>query len=84
VEPSPIVECDALKPGDAGEAVAKLGEQLAEYGYGIEPGSKFDSALAAVVRAFQRHFRPQRVDGIADDSTIDTLQRLLDDLPSSR
>jgi len=29
------------------------------------------------VVAFQRHFRPARVDGIADPSTIDTLRRLL-------
>jgi N-acetylmuramoyl-L-alanine amidase len=31
----------------------------------------------AVVRAFQRHFRPLRFDGVADASTIDTLSRLL-------
>jgi len=30
-----------------------------------------------VVRAFQRHFRPDRVDGQADASTRDTLQELL-------
>jgi N-acetylmuramoyl-L-alanine amidase len=29
------------------------------------------------VRAFQRHFRPARIDGIADQSTLVTLQRLL-------
>jgi N-acetylmuramoyl-L-alanine amidase len=30
-----------------------------------------------VVTAFQRHFRPARVDGIADRSTLTTLQALL-------
>jgi N-acetylmuramoyl-L-alanine amidase len=30
-----------------------------------------------VVTAFQRHFRPVRVDGIADHSTLTTLQALL-------
>jgi N-acetylmuramoyl-L-alanine amidase len=30
-----------------------------------------------VVRAFQRHFRPARVDGRIDQSTIVTLERLL-------
>jgi N-acetylmuramoyl-L-alanine amidase len=29
------------------------------------------------VTAFQRHFRPARVDGIADVSTMRTLERLL-------
>jgi N-acetylmuramoyl-L-alanine amidase len=29
------------------------------------------------VQAFQRHFRPARVDGVADRSTVVTLERLL-------
>jgi len=29
------------------------------------------------VKAFQRHFRPERVDGIADESTLATLKDLL-------
>jgi len=33
------------------------------------------------VTAFQRHFRPARVDGIADSSTTNTLRRLLDTPP---
>ena len=35
-----------------------------------------------MVRAFQRHFRPAQVDGIADVSTIATLDRLLAALPA--
>jgi len=35
-----------------------------------------------VVTAFQRHFRPKRVDGIADRSTLMTLQALLAALPA--
>jgi N-acetylmuramoyl-L-alanine amidase len=34
-----------------------------------------------VVTAFQRHFRPARVDGIADHSTLNTLHALLSSLP---
>jgi N-acetylmuramoyl-L-alanine amidase len=30
-----------------------------------------------VVTAFQRHFRPARVDGVADHSTMTTLHSLL-------
>ena len=33
--------------------------------------------LEKVVEAFQRHFRPARIDGRADASTRDTLDRLL-------
>jgi N-acetylmuramoyl-L-alanine amidase len=35
-----------------------------------------------VVTAFQRHFRPARVDGVADHSTLVTLQALLASLPT--
>ena len=35
-------------------------------------------ATREVVVAFQRHFRPVRVDGIADVSTIETLRSLID------
>ena len=40
-----------------------------------------DADTQIVVRAFQRHFRPARVDGIADRSTVETLRRLIDSLP---
>jgi N-acetylmuramoyl-L-alanine amidase len=33
-----------------------------------------------VVTAFQRHFRPERVDGEADQSTLKTLQALRESL----
>jgi N-acetylmuramoyl-L-alanine amidase len=35
-----------------------------------------------VVTAFQRHFRPARVDGVADHSTLTTLQALLASQPN--
>ncbi len=35
-----------------------------------------------VVTAFQRHFRPARVDGVADHSTMTTLHALLASLPA--
>jgi N-acetylmuramoyl-L-alanine amidase len=67
----------ALKAGDGGADVLALQEELASYGYGISASGEFDSATADVVAAFQRHFRPARVDGIADASTRITLQKLL-------
>jgi N-acetylmuramoyl-L-alanine amidase len=43
--------------------------------------STYDAATAAGVTAFQRHFRPERVDGIADASIITTLRDLTASLP---
>jgi N-acetylmuramoyl-L-alanine amidase len=77
VEPAPISDDVGLGPGDEGEAVTKLQRDLAAYGYGVEITSTYGRGLENVVEAFQRHFRPERVDGRADASTRDTLARLL-------
>jgi N-acetylmuramoyl-L-alanine amidase len=65
-----------LALGDRGDAVAEMQDALAKYGYGISVSGIFDSATHDVVKAFQRHFRPQRVDGISDHSTRITLREL--------
>ncbi|MCA0419533.1 MAG: peptidoglycan-binding protein, partial [Proteobacteria bacterium] len=44
----------------------------------------FDEKLEAVVAAFQRHWRQDKVDGIADSSTITTLRDLLAATQASR
>jgi N-acetylmuramoyl-L-alanine amidase len=77
VEPAPLGDDPGLGPGDEGEAVTKLQQDLAAYGYGVEITSTYGRGLENVVEAFQRHFRPERVDGRADASTRDTLVRLL-------
>ncbi len=71
---------EALAPGNSGDAVAALQDALALMGYGIEASRHYDEATTTVVRAFQRRFRPARVDGIADQATVDTLHRWLDAL----
>jgi N-acetylmuramoyl-L-alanine amidase len=77
VRPAPLeVEGPTLKPGDHGEAVKRLQQALRSYGYGIEESGDYDEATRAVVTAFQRHFRPVRVDGVADASTVLTLRAL--------
>lgn len=83
VEPAPVVGGLFMQAGEEGEPVAALQAMLASYGYGIEMSAKYDAQTVAVVEAFQRHFRPARVDGIADRSTIETLKRLIDVLPAS-
>lgn len=83
VPPSPLVAGPVLGPGDAGAAVVALQRRLRGYGYGIAEDGRFGAETAAVVRAFQRHFRPERVDGIADVSTGSTIDRLLETLPAN-
>jgi N-acetylmuramoyl-L-alanine amidase len=77
IPPAPICSGVTLEPGDHGAAVADLQRALADYGYGVAPTGQYDAATQAVVAAFQRHFRPARVDGFADVSTVATLRKLL-------
>ncbi len=81
VEPDPIDGGRFLAAGDDGEPVAALQALLALYGYGLEISGVFDERTGHVVTAFQRHFRPAKVDGIADTSTLTTLHRLLAAMP---
>lgn len=78
VEPEALQTGDAgVGPGYGGPLIYAVQDLLARYGYGIPPSSQYDPPTEAVVRAFQRHFRPARVDGRIDQSTIATLERLL-------
>jgi N-acetylmuramoyl-L-alanine amidase len=78
VKPAPIMDFgQTLRPGDRSNAVATMQKLLGEYGYGIEVNSEYNSGTRDVVAAFQRHFRPERIDGIFDASTRSTLQELL-------
>jgi N-acetylmuramoyl-L-alanine amidase len=81
VQPAPIARGEAMKLGTVSEDVKGLQQALARYGYHVLPTGKYDGPTMEVVSAFQRHFRPERVDGIADHSTLITLQSLLASLP---
>lgn len=83
VMPELVVAGPLLTRGDSGEAVANLKQRFRNYGYGLGSESVFDEETTAVVRAFQRHFRPALVDGVADASTVATLDRLVAALPRS-
>jgi N-acetylmuramoyl-L-alanine amidase len=43
---------------------------LQEVGYRVAPEGALDPALSGVLRAFQRHWRPEAVTGQADDGTL--------------
>ena len=75
ITPEPIVTGGALCPGDQGERVVHLQRLLAAFGYGVAPSGHYDSTTHEVVAAFQRHYRPARVDGIADFATVRTLEK---------
>jgi N-acetylmuramoyl-L-alanine amidase len=81
VEPSHITSGRYFQAGDEGQPVEALQSMLSLYGYGVGITGSFDTVTQQAVTAFQRHFRPQRVDGVADISTIETLHRLLSALP---
>ena len=76
VEPAPLAGGRFLTLGDGGPPVEALQEMLSLYGYGIDRSGEFDRKTSQVVAAFQRHFRPEKVDGVADVSTVETLYRL--------
>lgn len=82
VQPAPIVRGESLRLGSISDAVRDLQLALARYGYGVPITGKYDGPTMEVVTAFQRHFRPARVDGVADRSTLATLHALLVSLPS--
>jgi N-acetylmuramoyl-L-alanine amidase len=71
------VSYEGIGPGYGGPLIYEVQDLLRRYGYGINPSGHHDPPTQAVVRAFQRHFRPARIDGRIDQSTIATLERLL-------
>ncbi|MGD9866522.1 MAG: N-acetylmuramoyl-L-alanine amidase [Hyphomicrobiales bacterium] len=78
VPPGPPGSGEGLGPGSGGGAVKALQEKLRAYGYEVEATGEYDDRTYVTVAAFQRHFRPDRIDGIADLSTVATLDKLLD------
>jgi N-acetylmuramoyl-L-alanine amidase len=82
VRPAPLtLEGAGLKPGETSEGVRRLQRALRAYGYGIEETGSYGEQTQIVVTAFQRHFRQERVDGIADASTLLTLRALMETRP---
>lgn len=66
-----------LQKGDDGIGVVVLRAGLHRLGYGIKPGGDYDAETESAVRAFQRHWRQSRIDGVADGETRARLVGLL-------
>jgi N-acetylmuramoyl-L-alanine amidase len=77
VEPLPIGSGRFFQRGEEGPPIEALQAMFALYGYPVAVTGVFDELTEQVVTAFQRHFRPERVDGVADRSTIETLRALI-------
>lgn len=65
-----------FRPGDEGMPVKAMQAMFARFGYGIELTGVFDQRTEDVVAAFQRHWRQNRVDGVADGETLARLMAL--------
>jgi N-acetylmuramoyl-L-alanine amidase len=73
---------ELLREGSSGEAVTRLQSAFRTYGYGLEVSGAYDEETGFVVAAFQRHFRPAAVDGVADLATRYMLDALIAALPA--
>ncbi len=79
VPPAPLRDDARSRPRRRGRRRRSASATRAlEFGYGVEVTSTYGTGLEKVVEAFQRHFRPERIDGRADPSTIETPDRLLE------
>ena len=67
----------ALSPGEDGLGVFLFQAALSRLGYDCAPSGVFDAETRTVTQAFQRHWRPGRVDGMADGETRARLMALL-------
>jgi N-acetylmuramoyl-L-alanine amidase len=77
VRPAPIRDGRYFTLGDEGPPVEALQAMFALFGYDVPVHGRFDEATRLVVAAFQRHWRQEKVDGVADASTITTLRDLI-------
>lgn len=73
---APAQAAPVLSQGDRGAAVRRAQESLRAIGYGLAPDGEFGVATAAVIRAFQRHFRQARVDGALDAGTAAVVEHM--------
>ena len=83
VAPAPLSDGLSFARGAEGPPVQALQAMLSLYGYALPVTGVFDEATEQTVTAFQRHFRPARIDGVADLSTIKTLRDVIAALPAA-
>jgi N-acetylmuramoyl-L-alanine amidase len=78
VKPAPIIPGGPIFVlGESDPAITEIQTLLRKYGYDIPASGSYDGPTRDVIAAFQRHFRPALVDGVADTSTIATIRSLM-------
>ncbi|MGB6229394.1 MAG: N-acetylmuramoyl-L-alanine amidase [Litorimonas sp.] len=65
-----------FEAGDRDRGVSLLQRGLSGIGYGVSIDGIMTDRTVAVLRAFQRRYRPAKVDGIADMETFELVARL--------
>ncbi len=80
VPSAPLSGAGLFRSEEEGPPVRALQAMLTLYGYGVEISGVYNRLTRAVVMAFQRHFRPERVDGELDASTLETMKMLIERL----
>lgn len=68
---------EAAAGRDPDLGLASVQRRLARFGYAVNQSGIRDATMIGVVEAFQRHFRPARIDGRIDRETVARLDALL-------
>ncbi len=63
----PTATAFQVTPGE--DRVGRVQQQLVAIGYGVQMTGAMDEITRAALRAFQRRFRPAKIDGTIDDET---------------
>lgn len=73
-----------MRAGERGGAVLELQVALDKIGYAIEGSGIYDPHTEAAVRAFQRHWRQDQVDGISDAETTSLIHHIAEQMTVRR
>lgn len=65
-----------LQRGDKGEIVMRLQQRLSSWGYGLKTDGDYGEKTEQCVIAFQRHYRPESLDGVWDEECAGLLAAL--------
>src|SRR5262249_44708981 len=78
VRPAPLeLAGPSFGLGETSPMVEETQRLLGKFGYGVTPPGYLDGSSRDAVAAFQRHFRPERIDGVVDASSLATLKGLI-------
>jgi N-acetylmuramoyl-L-alanine amidase len=77
VKPAPLANGPLFVLGERDPTIEEVQRLLSKFGYNVAPNGYFDGGTRDAVAAFQRHFRPAKVDGVVDGSTLATLRSLI-------